>query len=70
MQRQFDDRKREDILRAVLEVFGQKGFTATTVKDIAELAGIVPGTSQEKAMALLRDGMDRIKELHPLMRGM
>ena len=106
MPRQLDDRKREDILRAALEVFGQKGFAATTVKDIADLAGIAPGTvytyfkdkvdlfssvsqrnwdafhaqmtsilegpgsTQEKAMALLRDGMDRIKELHPLMRGM
>jgi len=106
MPRQLDDKKREDILRAALDVFGQKGFSATTVKDIADLAGIAPGTvytyfqdkvdlfssvsqqnwdafhaqmteilegpgsTQEKAMALLRDGMDRIKELHPLMRGM
>jgi len=106
MPRQLDDKKREDILRAALDVFGQKGFSATTVKDIADLAGIAPGTvytyfqdkvdlfssvsqqnwdafhaqmteilegqgsTKEKAMALLRDGMDRIKELHPLMRGM
>ena len=106
MPRQLDDKKREDILRAALEVFGRKGFAATTVKDIADLAGIAPGTvytyfqdkvdlfssvsqqnwdafhaqmtrilegpgsTQERAMALLGDGMDRIKELHPLMRGM
>ncbi|MBU8914180.1 MAG: TetR/AcrR family transcriptional regulator [Spirochaetales bacterium] len=106
MPRQLDDKKREDILRAALEVFGRKGFAATTVKDIADLAGIAsgtvytyfqdkvdlfssvsqqnwdafhaqmtkilegPGSTQERAMALLGDGMDRIKELHPLMRGM
>ena len=99
MPRQLDDKKREDILRAALEVFGRKGFAATTVKDIADLAGIAPGTvytyfqdkvdlfssvsqqnwdafhaqmtrilegpgsTQERAMALLGDGMDRIKRL-------
>lgn len=44
MPRQFDDRKREDILRAALDVFGRKGFGAATVKDIAEPTGIAPGT--------------------------
>ena len=106
MPRQLDDRKREEILRAALEVFGRKGFAATTVKDIADMAGIAsgtvytyfndkvdlfssvsqrnwdaffehmteifegPGDVQQRAMSLLGDGMDRIKELHPLMRGM
>ena len=106
MPRHLDDKKRDSILKAALRVFGRKGFAATTVKDIADLAGIAPGTvytyfqdkvdlfssvsqqnwdvfhaqmtgilegpgsRQDKAMALLGDGMDRIKELHPLMRGM
>lgn len=106
MPRHLDDRKRDRILASALEVFGAKGFAAATVKDVADRAGIAPGTvytyfsdkvelfssvaqnnwdafheqmalilegpgsTQEKALALLEDGMDRIKFLHPLMRGM
>lgn len=106
MPRHLDEKKKEDILRAALEAFGRKGFAATTMRDIADLAGIAtgtvytyfqdkdelfssvrqqnwdvfhehmtqilegPGSIQGKVMALVGDGMDRIKQLHPLVRGM
>lgn len=44
MARQLDKEKRENILKAALDVFGRKGFAATTVKDIADLAGVAPGS--------------------------
>jgi len=106
MPRQLDDQKRDRILAAALEVFGTKGFSVATVKDVADLADVAPGTvytyfsdksdlfasvaqsnwdafhaqmsrilggpesPQEKALALVNDGMDRLASLHPLLRGM
>lgn len=41
------EKKREDIILAALEVFAEKGFQRTTIKDIAERAGIGKGTVYE-----------------------
>ena len=36
--------RRKHILKAAAEVFAQKGFYATTIKDIARVAGVADGT--------------------------
>ncbi|MEN8154086.1 MAG: TetR/AcrR family transcriptional regulator [Acidobacteriota bacterium] len=41
------EKKREAIIKAALEVFGEKGFSRTTINDIAERAGIGKGTIYE-----------------------
>ena len=41
------EKKREDIVLAALAVFAEKGFSKTTIKDIAEQAGIGKGTIYE-----------------------
>jgi len=41
------EKKREDIILAALEVFAEKGFQRTSIKDIAERAGIGKGTVYE-----------------------
>jgi len=41
------EKKREDIILAALMVFAEKGFSRTTIKDIAEHAGIGKGTVYE-----------------------
>lgn len=44
MARHQDDEKRERILKSAVEAFITKGYTTTTMKDIAEEAGIAPGS--------------------------
>ncbi|MFW5801209.1 MAG: TetR/AcrR family transcriptional regulator [Spirochaeta sp.] len=44
MSRTRDPGKRRLILRTALQVFGAKGYSSTTIKDIAESAGIATGT--------------------------
>ena len=44
MARQLDDKKRKMILGAAKRIFGEHGFGKTTVKQIARLAKIAPGT--------------------------
>lgn len=44
MARHQDDEKRTRILQSAIQAFGEKGFTTTTMKDIAEQADIAPGS--------------------------
>lgn len=44
MARQQDDDKRDRILAAALEAFGETGYATTTMKDIAARADIAPGS--------------------------
>jgi len=44
MGRRADAEKRARILASAFRVFGEQGFTRTTMKGIAERAGIVPGS--------------------------
>ncbi|NCN05019.1 MAG: TetR/AcrR family transcriptional regulator [Spirochaetales bacterium] len=44
MARHQDDEKRDRILQASIKAFQEKGFTTTTMKDIADRAGIAPGS--------------------------
>lgn len=44
MARHQDDEKRSRILEAAIIAFQDQGFTTTTVKDIADRAGIAPGS--------------------------
>ena len=44
MARHQDDEKRERILAGAIKAFSHKGYTTTTMKDIAEMAGIAPGS--------------------------
>ncbi len=41
------DRKKEEILKSAVMVFGSKGFHRTRVSDIAETAGVAKGTVYE-----------------------
>lgn len=43
-RKQIALKRREQILKAALDVFAQKGYTAATLPEIAKSAGIVPGT--------------------------
>ena len=44
MARQLDDEKKANILSAARTTFGEHGFQKTTVKQIADQAGLAPGT--------------------------
>jgi AcrR family transcriptional regulator len=44
MARQLDEEKRQGILDAAFEAFGENGYRNTTIKDIADIAGIAPGS--------------------------
>ena len=44
MARQLDEEKRQGILEAAFEAFGENGYRNTTIKDIADIAGIAPGS--------------------------
>ncbi|AFG36204.1 TetR/AcrR family transcriptional regulator [Spirochaeta africana] len=44
MSRRLDPGKRHLIIRTALQVFGAKGFSDTTIRDIASSAGIAAGT--------------------------
>ncbi len=44
MSRQYDEDKRERILAAALEAFGESGFSTATMKEIAMRAEIAPGS--------------------------
>ena len=44
MARPREGDKRELIMETATAVFGEQGFTSTTIKDIAEKAGIAPGS--------------------------
>jgi len=44
MARQLDLEKRNAILAAAFSAFGESGYHNTTIKDIADVAGIAPGS--------------------------
>jgi AcrR family transcriptional regulator len=44
MTRPKDERMREGILSAAFQMFGERGFGATTIKDLAGSLGISPGS--------------------------
>lgn len=44
MARHLDDRKRVAILDAAFDAFGENGYRNTTIKDIADIVGIAPGS--------------------------
>ena len=44
MARHLDLEKREAILEAAFNAFGEGGYNNTTIKDIADVAGIAPGS--------------------------
>lgn len=44
MARPKDERMREGILSAAFQMFGERGFGATTIKDLAASLGISPGS--------------------------
>lgn len=44
MSRNHDPEKRALLLRTAVQVFGAKGYSATTIKDIAGSAGLAAGT--------------------------
>src|ERR1700684_4125739 len=65
--------RREQLIRAALEVFQEKGFHATTVRDIGRAAGLTQGTiynyvrSKEDILFLVCDRvvteyLDRVRE--------
>jgi len=43
-KKQLTIKRREQIMKAALEVFSQKGYTAATIPEIASLAGVAIGT--------------------------
>ena len=43
-KKQITTTRREQILKAAMEVFSRKGYAATTIPEIAKLAGIATGT--------------------------
>ena len=65
MQEQLFTARRHQILDAATRVFAEKGFHATTIKDIAKEAGIADGTIYiyfENKMALMLGILDRMNE--------
>jgi AcrR family transcriptional regulator len=44
MARHLDEEKRQAILGAAFDAFGEHGYRKTTIKDIAVIAGIAPGS--------------------------
>ncbi len=65
MQEQLIAARRNQILDAATRVFAEKGFHATTIKDIAKEAGIADGTIYiyfENKMALMLGILDRMNE--------
>ena len=44
MARSRNGEKKETIIEAAIKIFGEQGFSSTTVKDIAGEAGIAPGS--------------------------
>jgi len=44
MARKYDEEKRNTILESAIEIFGERGFTDSTIKDIADRAALAPGT--------------------------
>lgn len=44
MARHQDAEKRERILQGAIKAFSNKGYATTTMKDIADMAGIAPGS--------------------------
>jgi TetR/AcrR family fatty acid metabolism transcriptional regulator len=65
LQEQLFTARRHQILDAATRVFAEKGFHATTIKDIAKEAGIADGTIYiyfENKMALMLGILDRMNE--------
>ncbi len=65
MQEQLFTARRNQILDAATKVFAEKGFHATTIKDVAKEAGIADGTIYiyfENKMALMLGILDRMNE--------
>ena len=65
LQEQLFTARRNQILDAATKVFAEKGFHATTIKDIAKEAGIADGTIYiyfENKMALMLGILDRMNE--------
>ncbi len=44
MARHLDEEKKQGILDAAFDAFGENGYRNTTIKDIADIAGIAPGS--------------------------
>ena len=44
MARALDEKKKRRILDSAFHFFGEKGFEGTSVKSIAESAGVAPGS--------------------------
>ena len=65
LQEQLFTARRNQILDAATKIFAEKGFHATTIKDIAREAGIADGTIYiyfENKMALMLGILDRMNE--------
>ncbi len=65
LQEQLTKARQNQILDAATRVFAEKGFHATTIKDIAREAGIADGTIYiyfENKMALMLGILDRMNE--------
>src|SRR5215831_20353585 len=65
IQEQLIAARRNQILDAATKVFADKGFHATTIKDIAREAGIADGTIYiyfENKMALMLGILDQMNE--------
>ena len=62
--------RREEILTAAAHAFAERGFHATRISDVAELAGVAQGTiyrffasKEELATSLLSNGTGHLEEL-------
>ena len=44
MARKQDEEKRKNIIESAIGIFGEKGFTESSIKDICDDAGLSPGT--------------------------
>ncbi|SRR5258706_5999433 len=65
IQEQLIEARRSQILDAATSVFAEKGFSRTTIRDIAKVAGIADGTIYnyfENKTALLLGILDRLNE--------
>jgi TetR/AcrR family fatty acid metabolism transcriptional regulator len=65
LQAQLIATRRNHILDAAAQVFAEKGFHATTIKDIAKVAGVADGTLYnyfENKTALLMGILERMQE--------
>ncbi len=69
MARPKDDKKREGIIKSAFEIFGQRGFERTTIKEIADRTGVAAGSiynyfrdKEELFKAVVTEGWDSFLE--------